>query len=101
MNWPAILKPLVLPAKYDGLSVTARRLAREEYARRQDGKCWYCGERLIDAPGEKGQKPTTAKLFPVGFFDWPVHLHHDHQTGLTVGAVHAICNAVLAEHEGQ
>lgn len=35
------------------------------------------------------------KIFPKGFFDRPVHLHHSHDTGLTIGAVHAVCNAVL------
>jgi hypothetical protein len=34
-------------------------------------------------------------LFPELFLKYPVHLHHSHVTGLTIGAVHAYCNAVL------
>lgn len=32
---------------------------------------------------------------------YPVHLHHDHKTGLTIGAVHAKCNAVLWQYYGE
>jgi hypothetical protein len=28
-------------------------------------------------------------------------LHHCHQTGLTIGAVHAKCNAVLWQYHGE
>jgi hypothetical protein len=31
----------------------------------------------------------------------PIHLQHDHDTGLTEGAVHAYCNAVLWQYEGR
>jgi hypothetical protein len=31
----------------------------------------------------------------------PVHLQHSHVTGLTEGAVHAFCNAVLWQYEGR
>ena len=39
-------------------------------------------------------------IFPENFFDHSIHLHHDHDTGMTIGAVHAHCNAVLWEYEG-
>jgi hypothetical protein len=41
------------------------------------------------------------KLFPRGFLSNPVHLHHCHTTGLTIGAVHSRCNAILWQHHGQ
>jgi len=40
-------------------------------------------------------------LFPRGFFGYPIHLHHSHDTGMTIGAVHAHCNAVLWQYEGE
>jgi hypothetical protein len=30
-----------------------------------------------------------------------VHLHHSHETGMTIGAVHARCNAVLWQYHGE
>lgn len=69
---------------------------REAYAKRQDGLCSYCFEPLDDRPHVKVRnKRLNRKIFPKGFFDHPVHLHHSHDTGLTIGAVHAVCNAVL------
>ncbi|AGI61771.1 hypothetical protein VCO139_0016 [Vibrio phage VCO139] len=41
------------------------------------------------------------KLFPKNMFQYPIHLHHDHNTGMTIGAVHARCNAVLWEYYGE
>jgi len=40
-------------------------------------------------------------LFPPKFLNWPVHLHHDHKTGMTVGAVHSHCNAVLWQYHNE
>ena len=50
---------------------------------------------------EIAEKHVTHYLFPDGFFKHPVHLQHDHDTGLTEGAVHAYCNAVLWEYFGR
>lgn len=91
-----------LPARYDDLTPAERRAAREEYARRQGGLCLHCGERLDRSESSKARrKAVDPKLFPPGFFTRPVHLHHDHRTGLTVGAVHCYCNAVLWQHHGE
>ena len=46
-------------------------------------------------------KPVDLSLFPQAFFKYPVHLHHDHETGLTLGAVHSYCNAVLWQYLGE
>lgn len=40
------------------------------------------------------------RLFPKGFFDHPVHLHHNHDTGLTIGAIHCYCNAISWQYHG-
>jgi len=75
-------------------------LVREEYARRQKGKCSYCSELLTSTPAKKTlNNPVDEQLFPREFFRWPVHLHHNHDTGMTIGAVHNYCNAVLWQYE--
>ena len=90
------------PQNYDKLNRNERRLLREEYVRHQQGKCYYCKAPLDGPPSmEVKKKKITPKLYPQGFFRWPVHLHHDHNTGMTIGAVHNYCNAVLWEYEGE
>lgn len=66
---------------------------RERYAAEQGGKCWYCQEPLVGKSKHEGRKVNWYR-FPPNFLKYPVHLHHDHGTGLTIGAVHAYCNAV-------
>ena len=91
-----------LPVNYRGLTPQKKRLIREEYVRRQSGNCKYCGTPLAGPPVEFiKNKKINKNLFPPNFFEWPVHLHHDHRTGLTVGAVHCHCNAVLWQYHGQ
>ena len=97
-----------LPIDYPSASPFARRLAREEYVRRQNGRCFYCGKLFTEKPdidldteaalilSEKGLGP-----FPKGFLNAPIHLDHDHETGLTRGAVHGYCNAVSWVREGK
>lgn len=93
-----------LPVNYEKLDWRKgeRRIVREEYERLQGGKCYYCGAPLAGAPADKvAKKPVRESLFPNGFFKNPVHLHHSHVTGMTIGAVHAYCNAVLWQYEGE
>ncbi len=91
-----------LPINYNTSHWTVRKEAREEYVRLQKWKCCHCGELLGENPAKKVMKmKTNEKLFPVNFFKWPIHLHHDHETGMTIGAVHAKCNAVLWEYHGE
>jgi hypothetical protein len=91
-----------LPAKYDALSPAMKRVVRQDYIRLQKGMCAHCGRQLTSAPDRKvTRKPITREFFPSNFFDYPIHLHHDRMTGLTVGAVHARCNAFLWEYKGQ
>jgi hypothetical protein len=91
-----------LPVNYNDTHFSVRKLVREEYARLQEGKCQHCGELLIEDPSERVQAAyINEKLFPSGFFNWPVHLHHSRVTGLTIGAVHARCNAWLWQYRGE
>lgn len=91
-----------LPIDYAGATWMERKAARLEYVRRQHGRCAYCGRLLQMSPS---QRVLTAKinwaLFPANFTKYPVHLHHSHDTGMTIGAVHARCNAYLWQFEGE
>lgn len=86
-----------LPAQYDKITREQRALVREEYARRQEGICPFCLHPLLgDPPPAVTRLPLDKMRWPAEFFKWPIHLHHNHRTGLTIGAYHARCNAVLA-----
>lgn len=85
-----------LPTNYNKLSTANRKLVREEYVALQNGRCYYCQAPLAEPPSQASKdQQVNRRLFPRGFFNTSVHLHHSHATGLTIGAVHAHCNAVL------
>lgn len=91
-----------LPVDYTKLSWDERKLVREQYIKEQDGKCFYCGcdlDKLV--PGHIRKKEINWKLFPNGFLSAPIHLQHNHYTGMTEGAVHNYCNAVMWQYEGR
>lgn len=91
-----------LPVFYDKLTWIERREVKDRYATKQGGLCYYCECNLDGAPPEEvASKPINKKLFPASFNYEGVHLHHDHQTGLTIGAVHGYCNAVLWQYHGE
>ena len=91
-----------LPQDYTKLTGKQRKLVREEYVRIQDDKCWYCGVSLDLPPrADVAISPINWALFPPGFMDHPVHLQHDHGTGMTEGAVHSLCNAYLWQYYGR
>ena len=91
-----------LPEEYYGLPYKEKRLVREQYVKEQDNKCWHCGQDLdVEPPTEITNLPIIWDAFPPGFLNNPVHLQHDHFTGLTEGAVHAYCNAVLWQYHGK
>ena len=91
-----------LPAKYEKLTSFQRRDVRERYIEQQNGLCMHCGNSLDDEPTiETTDKPIDWSLFPKDFRKYPVHLQHDHTTGMTEGSVHAYCNAVLWQHHGR
>lgn len=99
MNTPA---KILLPLPYDRLSPKQRKLVREAYVEQQHGLCYHCRSPLnLEPPEFIRLKPVNQTLFPPNFFKHPVHLHHSHLTGLTLGAVHSRCNAVLWQHYGE
>ena len=88
-----------LPVNYNHLHWTEKKLVREEYSKLQHGDCYHCRMPLNGDPAKEVMELSIDKtLFPDGFFDYPVHLHHDHETGLTIGVVHNYCNAVLWQY---
>lgn len=93
---------MVLPQIYDRLHWTERKEVREEYVRQQGGKCSHCDGPLDGPPrNDIAAKRVNKSRFPESFFKWPVHLHHCHKTGWTIGAVHNHCNAVLWQYHGE
>jgi len=88
-----------LPINYDKASSQERKAAREEYVKLQKGLCIHCGQELSKEPFK--EMPIKRRLFPPNFFKWPVHLHHDHKTGMTLGAIHSYCNALLWQYHGE
>lgn len=91
-----------LPVNYDRLEWWERKAVREQYAVEQGGKCSHCGGDLTGDPiGSDAKRKINRRLFPASFFKHPVHLHHCHRTGMTIGAVHNRCNAVLWQYHGE
>jgi len=91
-----------LPVDYTKLHYTERRIVRQQYIKEQNNICIYCKCSLDEKPpSEVTDKVINWFLFPRGFLDHPIHLQHNHDTGMTEGAVHAYCNAVLWQYEGK
>lgn len=91
-----------LPAHYPSLEWQERREVRNAYVERQDGCCKHCKVPLDgDPPSSIRSKRIDWRRFPPNFLRHPVHLHHCHDTGMTIGAVHAYCNAVLWQYHGE
>jgi len=89
-----------LPVYYKKLTRQEKRLVREEYKKRQNNKCFYCGGDLdSDPPPFIMKRKINWYYFPKDFLKYPIHLQHDHKTGMTEGAVHAYCNAVMWQYE--
>ncbi len=96
------LPKLTLPINYKEATWMERKRAREQYTELQNGKCWYCHENLLADPSMAVQlRGINTKLFPKGMFDHPIHLHHCHKTQMTIGSVHAKCNAILWQYHGE
>ncbi len=93
---------MMLPCDYTRLDSLERRAVREQYAKDQKGMCYYCKAPLDEAvPDDVLEKEIFWNLFPKNFLRYPVHLQHNHTTGMTEGAVHAYCNAVLWQYHGR
>lgn len=87
---------------YDELSPVDRRIVRDIYIKEQGGNCYHCNKPLNGPPSREIDKLwINWGLFPPNFGRYPVHLHHSRETGLTIGAVHAKCNAALWQYHGE
>ena len=91
-----------LPVRYSKMTPSERREIREEYIKRQEGKCFYCHNLLSDPPPDFVMEyDVNWTLFPPNFLKHPVHLQHNHYTDMTEGAVHSRCNAVMWQKDGR
>jgi hypothetical protein len=93
-----------IPAVYSTLGADRRIAVRERYIELQNGRCCHCFALLAGEPAAAVlAKKVNWRRFPRGakFLTHPIHLHHDHKTDLTIGAVHAYCNAVLWQYHGE
>lgn len=92
----------ILPIDYNTLEQFQRREVRLQYIELQNNKCFYCDENLDQSCAQEVfSKNINWKLFPPNFLKAPIHLQHDHRTGMTEGAVHAYCNAVMWQYDGR
>lgn len=95
-------KPFNLPVNYDLINQRSRKRVREQYIELQAGKCYWCQALLSGPPAFAVQaKYVDLGLFPPGFLERPVHLQHNHVTGMTEGAVHSRCNAVMWQYHNR
>lgn len=96
---------MIYSQHYPSLTIKEKRLLREKYVDDQKGLCYHCGQTLCEVPtGDFTKKWINWRMFPGGkdgFLKYPVHLHHDHDTGMTIGAVHAFCNAYMWQYLGE
>ncbi len=91
-----------LPTDYTKLTSQQRKEVREIYIQQQQNLCFYCGCSLSQkAPKYIIEKKIDWSLFPQWFLRYPIHLQHNHETGLTEGALHSNCNAVMWVYEGR
>jgi hypothetical protein len=103
LDWLVFAKMTIkLPVDYELLDWRERKAVREEYIKLQNNLCYYCNKNLSEEPSSDIlQKNINWKLFPEQFLKHPIHLQHDHKSGMTEGAVHAYCNAVMWQYEGR
>ena len=91
-----------LPVDYTKLKPKEKREVRMQYIEEQQRDCYWCGGGLDYEPPNRIKKmPINLKFFPPGFLKNPIHLQHNHDTGMTEGAVHAYCNAVMWLYHGK
>ena len=90
------------PVCYVDLTPDERGKIRELYIQAQSNLCLHCNRRLdLDPPKWVTRMTINWTHFPPNFLRFPVHLQHNHKTGLTEGAVHSYCNAVLWQYYGR
>ena len=93
---------MTLPVEYSTLSSKKRKAVREAYTCLQEGICPLCSCSLEDSPSNDALSLVLdLSRFPPNFLKYPIHLHHNHDTDLTIGAFHAHCNGVLFQYFGE
>ena len=93
-------KKYELPIKYDDLQINEKRAVRLQYMQKQGMLCKHCDMYLTEIPAYSVEATIIDwDLFPKNFKKFPIHLHHDHKTGMTIGAVHMKCNAYLWQYK--
>lgn len=91
-----------LPVYYSEVPYNDRWKVRKQYIEERGGKCYHCKASLEGPPSQEVlDAEINWYLFPPGFMNHPHHLHHCHDTDLTIGTVHAKCNAVLWQYHGE
>jgi hypothetical protein len=91
-----------LPVNYNELQRNEKRAVRLQYIKEQSNLCAHCEMALHEMPDyEVEMSDIDWSLFPRNFQEHPIHLHHDHKTGMTIGAVHMKCNAWLWQYKGE
>lgn len=91
-----------LPVDYTKLHWKARKEVRLQYIKEQNNICFYCSTSLSESPPQHiTDKKIDWMIFPKNFLEYPIHLQHNHTTGMTEGAVHSYCNAVMWQYEGR
>ena len=91
-----------LPVNYNELGYTERRVVRQQYIKEQNNKCFYCKNNIYEQPDLYIlNKKINWSLFPKNFLESPIHLQHCHKTGMTEGAIHSYCNAILWCYHGK
>ena len=89
-------KTFDLPLVYNNIPASHKANVRAQYISKQKGLCMFCNNPLSGRPTKRVINfKVNWKLFPMGFRYHPVHLQHDHYTGLTEGVVHMKCNAYM------
>lgn len=98
------LKKLSIPMKYSEIPYWRRYEVRKMYIEQQHGNCYHCHYPLNESAPDFIQEQAEGvdwDLFPENFLESPVHLHHNHDTDMTLGVVHSHCNAVLWFFHGE
>lgn len=91
-----------LPQDYNKLNSKQKKQVRDQYIKLQNNKCFYCQCDLNEYPPKSiTDKKINWKLFPKFFYKNPIHLQHNHYTGMTEGTVHMYCNAVMWQYENR
>jgi len=89
-----------LPINYDEASSQTRKEARLQYIELQNNLCMYCGTNIHEKPYNlKTKRKVDWDNFPPNFLQYPIHLQHNHNTGLTEGAIHSLCNAISWQYD--